>query len=120
MNLLMDSWNRLFAVWDRIREFWSRPAVADGRRRLARGAARGLRRLLVGVVRTLLLRIRLTWAGLSRRSRMVVAIVSLMLISAWSGSIAVIGATAQGLAVLLLAGAGIWMILKSPFGPYGL
>ena len=79
---------------------------------MARLLALGMARLLGMFVWTL----RQTWVSFSARARIFLIIIALVLVSSATSSIAPsISATGQGLAVLLLAFVGLWMILTAPF-----
>lgn len=95
---------RISAAWE------SRWSVAF--RRLTRLLVRVLVRLLVAVLRQL----RLIWAGLPGRVRFGAVLVALLLIAgATESTAASLSSMAQGIAVLIVAGIGLWMVLMSPF-----
>lgn len=76
---------------------------------------RGLVRTLGRLLAWLFWHLRLTWARMSGRARVIAALVLLVLLSAQTSSVSgSVSALAQGLAVLLLAAVGFWMILSSP------
>ena len=98
------------------RATWSgRPLAAAGV--VLRSAVRVARWLLT----ELLWQVRLAWARLSLRARViaivVVLVLVLVLVSGWTSPIAPsISASAEALAVLVIAAAGFWMIVTSPRG----
>ncbi len=103
--------NRLASLLQQVRHRWSGPGGL---------ALRGLTRLVVrvvcGLIVAMLRQLGLIWARLGGRARVAVVLAALILISAQTESAAPsLSATAQGLAVLVVAGIGLWMMLTSPF-----
>lgn len=100
-----------FGLWaDRVRNAWDSPST----RALRRGTgllAGVLWRLLV----MLLLELRPLWARLSGRVRVGIVLIALVLVASGTETAAPsLSATAQGLAVLLVAGIGFWIMLARP------
>ncbi len=84
--------------------------------RLLRGLLALLLRLLGRLVRALWWQLRLAWARMSGRARVAATLIGLVMLSAQTASFAPsLSATAYGLAVLLVAGVGFWMIVTAPF-----
>jgi hypothetical protein len=68
------------------------------------------------LMRFLVWRLRIAWAALAPRARFAVALATLVIVSVISGSVAPdFSAITHGVAVLLVAGAGLWMIAGAPF-----
>ena len=98
-------------IFDRLREAWRSPAMRAAIRLLGM-FARGVLRL----ARSLAWQLRIAWWQISPRGRIFVTIFGLVLLSAWTaGAAPSVSATAQALAVLMLAFVGLWIILTSPF-----
>ncbi|MCA1836932.1 MAG: hypothetical protein LC721_11645 [Actinobacteria bacterium] len=95
---------RLVETWD------SRAMVAL--RRLSALLLRALGWLL----RALVWQLRVMLTRISPRARIVLLVLVLVMISAWtSSSMASVSETAQGLAVLIVAFIGLWWIATAPF-----
>ncbi len=96
---------------NRLTEVWSTQGAVALRRfigLMGRGAGR-----LLGM---LLWQLRVVWARITPRARIVLIIIGLALLSRTTNSVVPsIGATLQALAVMLLAAVGFWLILTSPF-----
>lgn len=87
----------------------------EWRDRLAR-LGRGLVGLVSRAGLALLGLIRLVWWEATPRLRFALALATLIVIAAGTSSLAPsLSATANGLAVLLVAAAGFWMIASAPF-----
>ena len=102
---------RIERAWDWWRGFANSPAGFVLRR---------IVRTVIGIffrfLRMLLWRLRLVWARMSVRVRVAVSLVVLVLISAQTSSLAPsISAATEALAVLLIAGVGLWIIASAPF-----
>jgi len=108
--------NRVQIILEGLGSAWRSPQ-GTALRGLGRILARRVWRLTVW----LLWQIRLVWARLRGRTRVAVVLAVLVLLAAQTQSVAPsISATAHGLAVLLLAGVGLWLIATSPFRRRGL
>jgi len=100
-------------------ELWERwQAIRAGVVLAAMGRLLGLTlRAAVFLTRTLIWQARIAWARMRGRTRLVVSILALVLISGMTNSTAPsVSAATQGIAVLLVAIAGLWMILTSHRG----
>ena len=92
-------------------DIWQGPVAVAARRLLAL-LVRGFIWLLARV----LWQLRVLWATTSPRMQIILILVGLVLLSAWTGSsIPGLSEIARGLAVLLLAFIGFWWILTAPF-----
>lgn len=66
---------------------------------------------LIGIMRA-------NWWGLRRRGRVALSLAILVVIAATTSTFSpMLSAAVQGLAVLLIAVAGLWLILTGPFRP---
>jgi predicted outer membrane lipoprotein len=99
---------RLSLLLGRVRRQWNAPwAVVV--RRLAHLLLGRLLAAAVGLVRSM-------WSTFGARARLAVILAGLILVSSQTAALAPsLSETARGLAVLLVAGAGLWLILTSPF-----
>jgi hypothetical protein len=96
--------NRAVEIWQ------SRAAVAA--RRLVAVVVRGCVWLLWWVIWQL----RVFWARISPRARIILILVGLILVSGWTSSaVPSVSEVTWGLAVLLLAFIGFWWIVTAPF-----
>ncbi len=92
------------------------PERREQLRGLARRLGFWLLWLVTWIVRTLTGLVRIVWWRLNARGRVAFALAVLIVFAASTSSIAPsLSATAQGFGVLLLAGAGLWLIVTSPF-----
>jgi len=55
------------------------------------------------------------WRHLGNRARLAGTLAVLTLFSVWTGSATALSSALSGLAVLLVAGVGLWMIASAPF-----
>lgn len=56
------------------------------------------------------------WRRLGNRGRLAGTLAVLTVFSIWTGSAPALSGALSGLALLLVAGAGLWMIATAPFG----
>lgn len=99
---------RLALLLERVRARWNGPWTL---------ALRGLARLLLGRLFAAVVGLsRVIWARLGGRARVAAMLAALILISSRTESVAPsFSVTAHRLAVLLVAGIGLWLMLTSPF-----
>jgi hypothetical protein len=96
---------------DRLRDLWNSPTTRALGRLLG-----GLARLTLRLVGVIVRELGFVWLGFSPRARIFLIIGGLVALSAFtSEALPSLGAVTQGLAVLLLASVGLWVVLTSPF-----
>ena len=95
----------------RLREIWNGQATV-----VVRQLARLLVRAVARLAAMLIWQPRRAWARAGGRARVAVLLAVLILISSQTSAAAPsVSATTEGLAVLLIAGVGLWMIVTAPF-----